>query len=322
LIYFDLVWFILIDYWVLIGFGKMALNPATEIIGRSDSGTLYYADGHRRKQNLEDTLENISTLLENLHRDNSVENDAEYGRIQQNIKSMFHSVNSHQMDLLGDLTAVVESFKAGLMSPEQLEMMVRAEQDRSEMIMGLAGRVGEHLKDLFKMIDELIDSVEAGEAVAIEGLGGSMRSQMNLVFESVDSISRIMSTPPANLQQTMQDIEKDIEIAVQDVQRSKAAMSPLLIPKPDATPVPGQHMGIAPMSPGAAPMPSNKSTRSPAKYENFSRTTTEQRGAARFNSPSRESIRALQSSQRPTVRAYCVDNTCQTEISMENLGAL
>lgn len=208
------------------------MNPATEVIHRTDSGTLTFADGHRKKKNLENTLENITSLLDHLHQDSSLQDNAEYTRIQQNMKFLFNTVTSHQMDLLGDLHSVVESFKAGLMSPEQLEMMIKVEQDRSEMILGLASRIGDHLQELFTMIEQIIDHVETGSPLPSEGLGAPLRSQMNLVFESVDSISRIINTPPGNLQQTFDAIEKDIATAESDVQRSRAALSPLMMNSP------------------------------------------------------------------------------------------
>lgn len=296
---------------------KRPLDPATEVIHRSDSGTLTYADGHRRKHNLENTLENISSLLDNLHGDNADDNNGEYNRIQQNMKFLFSTVASHQMDLLGDLSSVIESFKAGLMSPEQLEMMIKAEQDRSEMILGLAGRVGDHLQDLFKMIEAILEHVETGSPLPVgglSGLGGSVRSQMNLLFESVDSISRIINTPPANLQQTFEDIEKDIAVAVNDVVRNRAAMSPMMLtPLVNPNSFPSGKDTTTLDIPGATMVSSNKSTKSPSRVEAFSRNGTESRRYG--SSPTKEVTfqRNLPASREGRRAAYCLDSSSQTE---------
>ena len=77
------------------------------------------------------------------------------------------------------------------MTPEQLEQMVRAEQDRSDAILHMASNLGLQLKELFSMVEVIIDHVESGSPLPPDVYPASVRSQMNLVFGSVDGMQRL-----------------------------------------------------------------------------------------------------------------------------------
>ena len=86
-------------------------EAAAEVIRRSNSGTLTYADGHRFKPSVGSTLENISLLLENLNHLDSTESSQELDRIQHDMTRMFNVVTTRQLDLFSDLNSVIDSFK-------------------------------------------------------------------------------------------------------------------------------------------------------------------------------------------------------------------
>lgn len=156
---------------------------------------------------LSSAFENISTLLANLE-EKDIDN-VEVKRLHESVGTLMSRVSDRQLDLLGDLTAILATFTDGRMTPGQLEAMIVTEQERSAFILDLSTTIGSHIGQLFQMIESIFSRIEMGKAISKDSMK-SVSRKMNVVSESVDSISRIINTPAHLLKSVIGDVKQDI----------------------------------------------------------------------------------------------------------------
>lgn len=195
------------------------MNLRKEVIQRSDSGTLHYMDGHRRKPSLASTFENISVLIADLESRDEADG-AEFDFLHSNVDKLLNKVSGRQLDLLGDLNGVVESFRKGFMTPEQLETMIRAEQERSQYILNLSTIIGGHMSDLCNLVESMLSSSENGVPVS-KSVVHNVNTTMTVMSEVVDSIPRLVNTPAHQLQSTITEIGQEIGAHLDSVPKQK-----------------------------------------------------------------------------------------------------
>lgn len=179
-------------------------------VSRRKMASAVQREDHKKK--ISSSIENISSLLANLQVSED-DDHAEMEILHASVGLLMNTVNDRQLDLIGDLSSIVQSLKAGLMTPEDLERVIRTEQDRSQFILNLSSMIGKHMGQLFSMMGEMLEHSARGEPMP-EASVIQMNSQMTLVSETVDSISRVIQAPAHKLQLTIDEVESDIASAV------------------------------------------------------------------------------------------------------------
>lgn len=168
-----------------------------------------------RQKNLETSFERVSNLLADLD-DREVNNLEQVNFLRGSVDDLLTQFSDNHTDLLMDLTSILDSFKMGIMTPDQLEAMIRAEQDRSTFILKMASMIKAHIEYLFQNIQRVLEFAENGTPLPIGSIS-SMAAEMNLVLDSVDSIHRIINTPGKRLTTTITEVEKDLARASEKV---------------------------------------------------------------------------------------------------------
>lgn len=107
--------------------------------------------------------------------------------------SLMDQFEEHHIELQHEINQVLESFRLGLMTPEQLANIL-ADHKKTEYALRAAEHLKTHLDTQYELLVDLIDTVESGSALDRTAVD-SMLTGMNIMMDSVNSISKVMDLP-------------------------------------------------------------------------------------------------------------------------------
>ena len=120
------------------------------------------------------------------------------------------------LDLDSEMNGLLDNLRRGLATQEELESMLKADQSRSGFVLKMAGSLKIQLENVFELFGSVLDSVYKGGAFPIDAVN-HLYSDMNIVMDSVDFISKVVSTPAKTLSSTLDQVENDLRTQVEIV---------------------------------------------------------------------------------------------------------
>jgi uncharacterized iron-regulated protein len=115
-----------------------------------------------------------------------------------------------------DLRDIVDTFGGENFDPDQLEAIVEYEQQRSKNILQLAGYLDNQVNKLFLVVNSIFYHIKQGNKVPID-VQKSVSTRFSVVQETIDSMTKVASSSPRQMRQVMEQAEKDIAIANDEV---------------------------------------------------------------------------------------------------------
>lgn len=180
-----------------------------------------YEESHELSSKAEQAQNRILNLIATLE-DDDVNHAGEFQTLKDNIDNLMGNYFDGHLDLETAMHSIIDSFKQGLISQTQLESMLRADNERSGIILKVANALKQQLNSLFVSFGGILEKKQSNEQLDISDLD-SFREGMTKVLQSVDSISRVVTVPVNKLTIEAKDIEEKVN-AEADLQLTPSAV--------------------------------------------------------------------------------------------------
>lgn len=174
-----------------------------------------------RQTKLNYTFDRISTLMADLEEKEMSKSEVDF--LKASVDDLMTQSSEHRIHMYADLSTILESIKNGLMTPEQLENLIRTEHDRSKFILHAASVIKQHLVFISDNFQKLIPVPDSNVAVT-EGSVKAHVTELNLIMDQVETITKVVSTPANKLTRSaMNIIEQDLKAKNKNVEASSKA---------------------------------------------------------------------------------------------------
>lgn len=108
--------------------------------------------------------------------------------LKENITDLIDQLSGNLGGIQGDLVSLMNSFRNGKISAEELEMMIKHESLRSQFLLTESIDMKKVMKSLFSQFSELVDKIDASDPVASTGID-DMYSNMNGLLGSINLLT-------------------------------------------------------------------------------------------------------------------------------------
>jgi predicted nucleic acid-binding Zn-ribbon protein len=161
----------------------------------------------RNIDSLEESHVNISKLIDQLE----IESRQDNGEVHQLITgmdSMLNQVGDNHFELQREIEELLESSRRGALSHEKLADMIHAEQVRSNYLTNIVSSLKSQIEGLFT---KLVVVTEDEDSVSNPGeIVEQVSDNVNLLWKSVDSLSKLISSPTKKLEYNIQKIDSEV----------------------------------------------------------------------------------------------------------------
>jgi hypothetical protein len=158
---------------------------------------------------LEESQNNITVLLERLDRDTRTES-TEVGQLITGMEGILGQFSDNHFELQHEIEDLLESSRRGMLSHEKLTEMVNAEQVRTQYLSSIVNSLKSQIEGLFnKLQTEDEEEDEYGEDEPIDVVD-KVTDDVNLLWKSVDSLSKLISSPTKKLEYNIQKIDSEV----------------------------------------------------------------------------------------------------------------
>jgi hypothetical protein len=158
---------------------------------------------------LEESLQNTTKLLESLDKNNRFEDVGEYNYLLTGMEGLIGQFSENHYELHHEIKEIMESSRMGLLTHEKLVEMVTAEQLRSQYLSNIVGSLKDQIENLFTTILSAVDTRNGGDP---EDLIDKVSNNVNLMWKSVESMSKVISSPSKRLDQTIRKIDSEVVV--------------------------------------------------------------------------------------------------------------
>jgi hypothetical protein len=187
---------------------ELQLKPIKDVDKIDDNPIQSYS-----QKKVTTTLKNISRLVHNLEKSNKPRaHDDDPNLLQEYVNELITKFSGNQYDLSRDLSTIVDAYNSNRFDPEQLESIVEMEQNRSRHILQLASFLDSQVNKLYHAFEAIFDRLESGKSLP-EGMKESVSSRLNVLQESVGSMTKIMCASHQDLDHAIDSAEQSIAAA-------------------------------------------------------------------------------------------------------------
>lgn len=174
------------------------------MFGEENADSLYNTRGQ-----LEESLFNTAKLLETLDKNNRLQDVEEYNFLLTGMEGLIGQFSDNHHDLHHEIQEIMESSRMGLLTHEKLVEMVSAEQIRSQYLSNIVGSLRDQIENLFTTIMSSAEEQDNGDP---EELLDKVSSNVNLMWKSVESMSKVIASPSKRLDQTIRKIDSEVVV--------------------------------------------------------------------------------------------------------------
>jgi predicted nucleic acid-binding Zn-ribbon protein len=157
--------------------------------------------------NLENSQNQLTRLIEQLDRETRQTQNAEVNELITGMESSLGQFSDNHFELQREIEELLENSRRGALSHEKLAEMVNAEQVRSSYLSNIVNSLKSQVENLFSKLitatndDEISDPGEIVEHVS---------NNVNLLWKSVDSLSKLIASPTKKLEYNIQKIDSEV----------------------------------------------------------------------------------------------------------------
>lgn len=162
----------------------------------------------------EETQSRIKHLLKQLEGSDS--SHEELLAMKDTMDFLMGSYFEQHLDLDSEMNSLLDDLRKGLVTNEELESMLRVDQSRSGLVSRMAGSLKLQLEALFSQFGGLLEGIYKGGPFPTDQVN-TLFSDMNFVLDSVDFISKVVTTPAKQLNATIDQVETDLRTQVEIV---------------------------------------------------------------------------------------------------------
>lgn len=162
----------------------------------------------RNIDSLEESQSNITKLLDQLDRDTRQIDNSEVGFLLTGMEEKLGQFSDNHYELQREIEELLESSRRGVLSHEKLTDMVNAEQVRTQYLANIVNSLKTQIEGLFTKLVTTVD--EADESVDTSEIVEQVSGNVNLLWKSVDSLSKLIGSPTKKLEYNIQKIDSEV----------------------------------------------------------------------------------------------------------------
>jgi hypothetical protein len=163
------------------------------------------------KRSVESALENMNSLIANLEIKENTVSQTEVRELQDSISQLMWKVTDSKIGCYEELEELLYTFKSGMLTPYQLESFFLAEQQKSEFILNLSSRIGQHLAALCDQFQEMAAACASdGNNSVISEHYEDIGAKLRIMCSEVSSMTKIINSPTSDLHSTIGSVEMSL----------------------------------------------------------------------------------------------------------------
>lgn len=161
---------------------------------------------------LEESQNNIAYLLEKLDKGAQQEGATDVTDILTGMEGLIGQFSDNHQNLYSEIQDLLENSRQGAYNHGKLEELIKAEQVRAKYLGNIVGSLKVQIETLFNAIntdgvDELPDGGSSDDA---ESVAEKVADNVNLLWKSVESLSKLIVAPPKKVQYNIQKIDSEV----------------------------------------------------------------------------------------------------------------
>lgn len=160
-------------------------------------------------------LNNINKIFRNLEKSNKKHKATSHTDttiLQENVNALMSKVSDDSNDLSKGLGSIVDTFDSNRHDTDDLESILENEQQRSKNILQLAAYLDNQVNKIYSGVNSIFNQVEK-ERLLPKGFQDSVNSKFNVVQETIDSLTKVASSSPRDIDNVMNKAEQNIALA-------------------------------------------------------------------------------------------------------------
>lgn len=160
----------------------------------------------------EETQDRINILLASLDDEQATLGDKlDIKTLQNSVDSLIHKYYVKHGDMQVEMNSLLEDLKSGMISRDQLESLVKSDQDRSSFVFDLAQSVAKQLFFLFKTFGGIISNADHSVLVSEDGESvEGILEDMKVAADTVDSLMEAVHVPAQDLKKIIDQTQKNL----------------------------------------------------------------------------------------------------------------
>ena len=163
----------------------------------------------RNIDSLEESHSSITRLIEQLDRDSRQNDHSEVGVLISGMEEKLGQFSDNHFELQREIEELLENSRRGALSHEKLTEMVNAEQVRTSYLSSIVNSLKSQIEGLFNKLVAVTDedsetATEPGQIVE------QVSDNVNLLWKSVDSLSKLIGSPTKKLEYNIQKIDSEV----------------------------------------------------------------------------------------------------------------
>jgi hypothetical protein len=142
------------------------------------------------------------------------------------VEELMNNFSDNQLDLSKGLSSVVDSFKESKFDPDKFENMIDLEQKRSKNVLQLVSFLDGQVNKVLTFFNTVFDQMD--DSLISKDLKATIFKRIDVVQETVDSISSIVMATSSDIDLVLETAEQDISKADKLAALSESEMSHIL----------------------------------------------------------------------------------------------
>lgn len=159
---------------------------------------------------LEESQNNIAVLLDKLDK-GSQQEGADVTDVLSGMEGLIGQFSDNHHNLYQEIQDLLENSRQGAYNHGKLEDLIKAEQTRAKYLANIVGSLKVQIETLFNAInnDDAADP-DGASADDAESVAEKVASNVNLLWKSVDSLSKLIVAPAKKVQYNIQKIDSEV----------------------------------------------------------------------------------------------------------------
>lgn len=157
---------------------------------------------------VEESHGQLTKLIDRLDQDTRAMESSEVHQLISGMEGMLGQVTDNHYEMQREIEELLESSRRGVLSHDKLTEMVGAEQVRTQYLVNIVSSLKTQIEGLFNKLITATDDEEVSKEPA--EIVEQVSDNMNLLWKSVDSLSKIITSPTKKLEYNIQKIESEV----------------------------------------------------------------------------------------------------------------
>ncbi|RYG92456.1 hypothetical protein EON65_59185, partial [archaeon] len=159
------------------------------------------------RDEFESAQNQIAKLIDQLDKGNRLEESIEVSFLITSMESLLDKFSDNQYELQHEIQDILESSRQGLLTHEKLSEMIATEQIRSKYLTGIVGSLKFQIESLFNVLNNKDGTLDDTDSSLIMD---KVHENVNLLWKSVDSLSKIIVSPAKKLDTAIRKIDSEV----------------------------------------------------------------------------------------------------------------